>query len=309
MCVYPNRPDGEVAGASVGTCSCSSGGSRVVALGPGPVTTARPPPNGTRRTNRSELPTEASATTTENAPAERTKVASQPRRLFRLPATDPKNAASSCLPSPSASPRYGPSLKAVGGVCQGTLSRLDKPHQPSRQSSIGVMQKPKRAEKAKHRTARRPPYKPAPTRTRAGAGRTDHSRRNARSSALKVSAWVTLRPCGASLTSTSLLFSMASAVRLPLTSNGTIASESPWMTRVGTVKDLSAKSAAAGVSQRGDFARTATGSFERRPAGASSRRRRVARSFAPARPDSGVDRSCALRTGRLDRAPKSNFGQ
>ena len=40
------------------------------------------------------------------------------------------------------SPRYGPSLKRLVGFA-GTLPRLDKPHQPSRRWSIGVMQKPK----------------------------------------------------------------------------------------------------------------------------------------------------------------------
>ena len=52
---------------------------------------------------------------------------------------------------------------------------------------------------------------------------------------MKVWAWVTFSPWGAFLTRTSLLSSTASAVRRPLTSNGTIASESPWMTRVGMV--------------------------------------------------------------------------
>jgi hypothetical protein len=81
----------------------------------------------TRRTNRSRLPTEALATTIGTAPAGLTKARSQPRRLFPLSQTRPKHATFRCFPSPSASSRYGPSLKRWVGVCQGTLSRLDKP--------------------------------------------------------------------------------------------------------------------------------------------------------------------------------------
>ncbi len=125
------RPAGRVsvvvAGASVGACSCSSGGFRSV-VGLGPVASwpcPEPPPNGTRRTNRSRLPTEAPATTTETR-SRRTNKSSLPTEAALSPSrTDPNNAAFLPLPSPSASPRYGPSLKAVGGVCQGTLSRLD----------------------------------------------------------------------------------------------------------------------------------------------------------------------------------------
>ena len=70
---------------------------------------------------------------------------------------------------------------------------------------------------------------------------------------------------------------------------------------VAARRNPAAQPAPAGVPQRGDPARTAAGSFERRSAGAPPRRRRVAGSFAHARPDSGVDRAGALEVERLDR--------
>ncbi len=44
-----------------------------------------------------------------------------------------------------------------------------------------------------------------------------------------------MKPCGGPSITTGVLPSIVSCGRLPLTSNGTIASESPWMTGVGTV--------------------------------------------------------------------------
>jgi hypothetical protein len=88
--------------------------------------------------------------------------------------------------------------------------------------------------------------------------------------ALKIWTWVTLSPWSASLTGTSLLTttsllpSMASVVRRPLTSKDTIASESPWTTRVGMVI-LGVRSAAAtpGISAAkiGSSHSTAVGSL------------------------------------------------
>ena len=67
-------------------------------------------------------------------------------------------------------------------------------------------------------------------------------------------------------------------------------------------RNPAAQSAAAGVPQRGDPARSAARPVQRRSAGPPSRRRRVAGSAAHARPDPGVDRAGALK--RHDRAAR-----
>ena len=92
-----------------------------------------PPLNGSRRTNRSGLPprrqrpppkrdppdepkeppTGAPATTIKTGPAGRTRAGSQSRRLFNLGRDWPKERGILCITSPSASSRYGPSLKAT----------------------------------------------------------------------------------------------------------------------------------------------------------------------------------------------------